>query len=68
MDKDIRSAIIVVGCGLVGIIFAVIEKTLYDKGVLIDEFITGSITLPDLMAFTIIFWLIVGVVLGVISR
>ena len=68
MDKDVRAGIIVMFCGFVGIIFAMIEQTLYEKGILFDEFVTGSITLADFMALTIIIWLIVGVIIAVASR
>lgn len=68
MDTDVRAAIYVLGCGLIGIILAAMEKIMYDEGIIIDEFVTGSITLPDLMAFTIIIWLIIGVILAVASR
>jgi len=68
MDKDVRAGVVAMFCGFVGIILAAIEKTLYDEGIVIDEFVTGSITLPDLMALTIIIWLLIGVVFAVSAR
>lgn len=52
-------------CGFAGVIFAFIEKALYDNGTIIDEFISGSITITDLMALTIIIWIIIGIIIGV---
>ena len=51
--------------GFAGIIFAFILKTLYDGGILIDEFITGSIVISDLMGLTVIAWILVGIILEV---
>ena len=65
MDKDVRTGVTVMFCGFFGIILAAIEHTLYQEGILIDEFITGSVTITDLMAITIIGWLIIGIILAV---
>lgn len=63
--NDINPGIIVMFCGFAGIIVAFIEKVLYDNGTIIDEFITGTITITDLMALTIIIWILVGIIIGV---
>lgn len=68
MDRDVQSAVVVVLFGVGGILTAGFEKALYDKGVLIDEFITGTISLPDLMTITIILWLLVGVIVAVMKH
>ena len=65
MDRDVRAGVTVMFCGFAGIILAAIEYTLYEEGVLIDEFVTGSITIADLMAITIVIWLIIGVIIAV---
>jgi len=51
--------------GFAGIVFAFILKSLYDGGVLIDEFITGSIVISDLMGLTVIAWILVGIIVEV---
>jgi len=51
--------------GFAGIVFAFILKSLYDGGVLIDEFITGSIVISDLMGLTVIVWILVGIIVEV---
>ena len=63
--KDLNPGIIAMFCGFAGIIIAFIEKALYDNGTIIDEFITGTITITDLMALTIIIWILVGIIIGV---
>ena len=65
MDDALQAAMYTLGCGLIGILLAAMEYVMYTEGVIVDEFISGSVTLPDLMAFTIIIWIIIGVVLAV---
>jgi len=67
MDRDMQTVLAIVGGGFVGIIFAAIEKILYEQGTIIDEFITGTISITDLMAITIIIWLLVGVIIAVVK-
>lgn len=68
MDSSARAALIVIACGSLGIMFAAIEQVLYAEGVLIDEIVSSTATLPDIMAVTIIIWLIIGVALAVAQR
>jgi len=68
LDKDVVSALVVMLFGLGGIITAGLEEALYDKGILIDEFITGSITIADLMTITVILWILVGMIVAVMKR
>jgi hypothetical protein len=55
----------VVAGGGSGIIFAFIVEQLNSNGVLVDEFITGSITISDVMVMIVILWLLVGIILEV---
>jgi len=63
-SKAPRGSCVLFG-GFAGIVFAFILKTLYDEGVLIDEFITGSIVISDLMGLTVIAWILVGIIVEV---
>jgi hypothetical protein len=67
MDQDSASGVKVFACGMVGVILAMIEQTMYDRGIVIDEFVTGSIQMWEVMALTIIVWLLIGVVIAVSS-
>jgi len=68
MDKDVRVGVVTMAIGFLGVIIAAIENSLYTDGILIDEFITGSVTIADLMSVTIIIFLIAAVVYAVASR
>jgi hypothetical protein len=66
MDRDYVPVVTIFGFGFFGIIMAAIAKVANDEGVIIDEFITGSITITDLMAIIIIIFLLAGVVVAVV--
>jgi len=51
--------------GVLGVIIAMILEKMNDAGVMIDEFISGTITLVDLQVFVIITCLIVGIIITV---
>jgi len=61
--KDIMGDILV--CSFIGVFIAQISKYLIDNGILLDEYITGSITTTDLMTVIIIIWVMIGVIIGV---
>ena len=63
--KDITPGIIAMFCGFAGVILAFIEKALCDKGIMIDEFVTDTMPIEELMALTIIIWIIIGIIIGV---
>lgn len=65
MDRDVRAGVTVMLCGFAGIVLAALEKLLYDEGILLAA-LEGAIT--DMMAGTIIVWLLIGVILAVVSR
>lgn len=65
-DK-ITPGLIVMFCGFAGIIFAYIEKTLYDRGVMVTALSNMGLTLTELMTLTIIVWLLVGAILGMLK-
>jgi len=60
----IGGGMIVMLCGFAGVIIAFIEKTLYDRGVLVTALSNMGVTLTELMSITIILWLIVGAIIG----
>ena len=68
MDTDnIRPGVVVAGFGFLGMCLAVILGYLNDQGILVDEYLTGSITLPDLQICVIIIALLVGVVVAILT-
>jgi len=45
---------------LLGLFAAILLGELYERGIIIDEFVTGSITLTDLMFLTFFLFLLAG--------
>ena len=60
MDRDLSRVIIIILFGLAGICMAGISYALYVNGIVVDEMVSGSITIQNVMAIEIIVWLIVG--------
>ncbi|MBA7490189.1 hypothetical protein ES702_00724 [subsurface metagenome] len=54
--------------GLEGIFFASLFYELNSNGVWIDEIITASFTITDLQIVTVLFFLLLGVLIGLIKR
>jgi hypothetical protein len=65
--NNVRPGVVVAGFGFLGMCLAVILGYLNDQGILVDEYLTGSITLPDLQICVIIISLLVGVVVAVLT-
>jgi len=65
MNKSVSAGIVVMLMFFGGIIIAFIEYALYTNGILIDEYVTGTITIGDVMAVTIIMFALIGVVIAV---
>jgi len=65
LRRDARLALTIIVCALLGVTSAMIVKTMHDQGVIIDEFVTGSITLQDLQFMVFFLWLVVGIIVGV---
>lgn len=61
-------AVIIIGMAGLGIIMAYIIETMYSKGVLIDEYITGTIAIGDLLTFIVLAFLMGGVIWGATKR
>jgi len=61
-------AIIPVGMTGLGIIMAYILETLHSKGVIVDEMVSGSITINDLMTIIVFFFLFVGTMWAAVKR
>lgn len=67
MGKPFDKFAIVFICGMVGVILAFIVYGLYSEGIIVDEYITGTISITDVMSFIILAWSIIGVVLAAIK-
>ena len=58
--------VFIVGC--LGVSLAFIEYFPYGRGVLLDELVTGTVTISNLMSCTVILFLLVGLVLAALRR
>ena len=67
MGDSVRYFAIVFICGCIGIALALILYILNAQGIVVDEYISGSITIENLMAVTILIWTMIGVVLSAIT-
>jgi hypothetical protein len=65
LNKDLRPGLTVLFFSLAGIILAFIEYVLNENSIIIDDFVSTTVTLPDLMSITIIIWVLIGIIVGV---
>lgn len=65
MDRNVSRGLIVLFFGLLGLILAGIEGLLYTQGNVINEFITGSVTIEGVQILTILVSLLFGMVVAV---
>ena len=61
MGRNERAFAISMLCGIIGIILAITLQLLNTAGIVIDEFISGTITIREVQAIVIIVWIIIGV-------
>ena len=66
--SDFDTLVIVLVFGVIGVIVAMLARTMYVREVILDEFITGSITITDFMAGVIILFLVIGVVVAAVKK
>jgi hypothetical protein len=67
VNPDLKPGIIVMFSGFAGLVLAAIEKVLYDEGVIVNDFATVSGGLPAIMTITVVLFLLVGVVIGMVK-
>lgn len=65
MRDEARIFGILVLSGIVGIVFAIMEQMMYANGILINEYISGTVTLRAVQLVTILGWMIIGI--GVVA-
>ena len=68
MGSNERAFAIPMLCGLTGVTIAIMLQMLNDAGVIVDEFITGTIVLREVQLFVILIWLGLGVLLSAIQN
>lgn len=64
MKRVPRQAFIIMTCFIIGICFAVICQISNTQGIILDEVVSNSLTIENIMTMVIVFWTIIG---GVIA-
>jgi hypothetical protein len=59
---------IILTCLMIGIGFAGLFGYWNAQGIIVDEYITGSITITDLQTGVVFIWVIIGAILGVVTK
>lgn len=65
---EFRTFLLIPLCAGIGIIIAMITEVLYDRSIVIDSYITGSINLAQVQSMIIIMFILLGIMLGVLSK
>jgi len=68
MQREFESMLIVLVCVVLGIVMAMMIKTLNDEGIIVNLLVTGTITLEHLMFIVFFMWLLVGILLAVTRK
>lgn len=68
MRKEFITMLIIIVCAILGVISAIMVKTLYTNGVILDELIINTISIEDVQFFVFFAWLIVGIIAGVLRK
>jgi len=68
MGRNERAFAITMLCGLIGVSLAIMFQILNTAEILVDEFITASLTLREVQVIIIIIWVIVGICISAIKN
>ena len=67
-NENERMFAILALCGIIGILFAIIEQLLYNNGIIINQFLSGAtMGLREIQFATILAWEIFGLVLAAVT-
>lgn len=58
----------ILACVMIGVGFAGLFGYMNTQGILIDEYITATLTITDLQTAVVLVWAVVGAIWGVIRR
>lgn len=68
MRQEARAFAIPMACGLVGILIAIMLQMLDSAGIIIDEYLTGTLVLREVQVFIIIIWIVIGIVFAAVKN
>lgn len=61
MGRNERAFAIPLLCGIIGVILAIAIQLLNDAGIIIDEYLTGTLVLREVQLAIILVWMFLGV-------
>lgn len=61
MGQKERAFAIIMLCGIIGIVFAIVLQLLYDQQIVIDDFVTSTLTLREIQFFVFLVWEVFGI-------
>ena len=61
MGTQEKAFAIIMLCGIVGIVFAIIIQLLYDQSIFVDEFISDTLVLRELQFMVFLGWEVLGI-------
>jgi hypothetical protein len=67
MNEDAKPGMIILVCGILGLIMAAIEQLAYVNGYFINIYITDISLLPGFQIATIVLFLLIGAVIAALS-
>ena len=68
MGKSGKTSAIILLCGLIGVAFAILLQMLNTAEILVDEFITASLTLREVQFIVIFVWFLIGIGVSAMDR
>lgn len=66
--KELRTFLLIPLCGGIGVVVSMILEVMYDRGLLIDSYIGGTVALADLQTVVIVGFVLLGILIGVLLR
>jgi len=61
MGSNERVFAIIMLCGIIGLVFAIVLQVLYDQAIFVDEFLSDTLTLRELQFVVFLIWEIIGI-------
>ena len=61
MGRNEKAFAILVLCGIVGSIFAIVLQLFFDAGIIVDEIVTATLTLREIQLGVIVLWVVIGI-------
>lgn len=61
MGRNERAFAVTMLCGIIGVLFAIMVQLFNSAGIIVDEFISATLTLREVQVVIIIIWITLGI-------